>query len=79
MRVADLQNKNIVIWGTGKEGLAIAALIRGQLPSQRFTFIDNGNSTYTATKPVEIDLHGIRLGGQGAGPLRGLPSCNRTG
>ncbi|NTU50064.1 MAG: UDP-N-acetylmuramoyl-L-alanine--D-glutamate ligase [Desulfobulbaceae bacterium] len=42
MLVNDLKNKKIVIWGTGKEGQAVAGLIRSKLPDQQFTFIDEG-------------------------------------
>jgi UDP-N-acetylmuramoyl-L-alanine---L-glutamate ligase len=42
MRVEELKHKKIVIWGTGKEGLATANLIRASLPGQLFVFIDEG-------------------------------------
>lgn len=35
-----LDGKNIVIWGTGREGNAAAAFIRKSLPDARITFVD---------------------------------------
>jgi UDP-N-acetylmuramoyl-L-alanine---L-glutamate ligase len=40
MRRTDLKNKNIVIWGVGREGRAAANFIRLRLPEQAFTFVD---------------------------------------
>ena len=45
--------------GLGSDGTSVVV---DRFHAGPATFIDNGNSTYTATKPVEIDLHGIRLG-----------------
>ncbi|MDR3424679.1 MAG: UDP-N-acetylmuramoyl-L-alanine--D-glutamate ligase [Alphaproteobacteria bacterium] len=40
MRISDLENKKIVIWGVGREGRAAAGFIRRRFPDQKFTFID---------------------------------------
>ncbi len=40
MRVADLKNKKIVIWGLGREGKAAGEFIRKQLPMQKLVFVD---------------------------------------
>jgi len=40
MRAADLKNKNIVIWGLGREGKAAAEFIHKQLPGQFLVFVD---------------------------------------
>jgi len=42
MRALDLINKKVVIWGTGREGVAAFHFVRGFLPSQQLTFIDEG-------------------------------------
>ena len=42
MRIADLKDKKIVIWGVGREGKAVATLIRQQHPDQALTFVDEG-------------------------------------
>jgi UDP-N-acetylmuramoylalanine--D-glutamate ligase len=42
MRINDLENKKIVLWGTGKEGLAAAHLIGARFPGQDFSFVDEG-------------------------------------
>lgn len=44
MNIHDLKNKNVVIWGVGREALAAAALIRKFLPEQAFTFIDENKN-----------------------------------
>jgi UDP-N-acetylmuramoyl-L-alanine---L-glutamate ligase len=52
MRRADLKDKNIVIWGVGREGKAAAEYVRRQLPEQTFTFVDedpNADMTFLAT------------------------------
>lgn len=40
MTIDDLKNKNIVIWGTGREALSAANLLQKYLPEQNFTFVD---------------------------------------
>ncbi|MDD4616582.1 MAG: UDP-N-acetylmuramoyl-L-alanine--D-glutamate ligase [Alphaproteobacteria bacterium] len=49
MRVDDLKGKKIVIWGTGKEGQASAALILDRLPNQPFVFVDEGEGPEIVT------------------------------
>ena len=44
MKIADLAHKNVVIWGTGREGQAAAALLRGQLPDLPLTFVDENDA-----------------------------------
>ena len=41
MTLADLAGRRIVLWGTGREAMAAAALIRRHLPDQAMTFIDD--------------------------------------
>lgn len=40
MNIADLDGKNIVIWGTGREGKAAEAFIRSRLPTAAISFVD---------------------------------------
>jgi UDP-N-acetylmuramoylalanine--D-glutamate ligase len=47
MRVAELRDKNLVIWGTGKEGLASAELVHKHFPEKDFTFVDEGPGAST--------------------------------
>jgi len=50
MKISDLKNKKIVIWGAGREGLAAAAFIRSHLSEQKIIFVDEGdtkNAEYT--------------------------------
>lgn len=39
MRVRDLDGKKVIIWGTGREGVAAARFIRRHLPAQKITFV----------------------------------------
>jgi len=50
MRVDDLQNKKVVIWGTGKEGVATATWIVSTFPEQPFCFVDDGDG------PEDIEI-----------------------
>ncbi len=52
----NLHGKNIVIWGTGREGNAAAAFIRGQLPDAQITFVDEakGGDIAPALKGADI-------------------------
>ncbi len=52
MRVDELNDKNTVIWGTGKEGHAAAALVRQRFPTHPLTFVDEGDG------PDSIDVLG---------------------
>jgi UDP-N-acetylmuramoylalanine--D-glutamate ligase len=45
MRAADLKDKNIVIWGTGREGKAAAAFLRKTLPNAPFIFVDEAQGS----------------------------------
>ena len=56
MHVLDLKDKNIVIWGTGREGLATLHFIRRFLPFQPVTFIDEsvGPSTVSGTDALVV-------------------------
>lgn len=47
MRVRDLNGRNVVIWGTGREGRAAAAFLRKGLPSVSLTFIDESDGPGT--------------------------------
>lgn len=44
MKIADLADKNVVIWGTGREGQAAAALLRDRLPDLPLTFVDENGA-----------------------------------
>jgi len=48
MRVTDLKNKNIVIWGLGCEGKATAGFIRLHFPNQALTFVDEDPDSVTS-------------------------------
>lgn len=43
MNIADLKDKNIVIWGTGREGKAAEAFIRSRLPTAAISFVDEAS------------------------------------
>lgn len=42
MRAADLKDKRVVIWGTGREGAAVAEFVRHFLPGRELVFVDEG-------------------------------------
>lgn len=44
MKIADLAHKNVVIWGTGREGQAAAALLHARLPELPLTFVDENDA-----------------------------------
>lgn len=44
MRTLDLNNKKVVIWGTGREGVAAYHYIRQFLPTLPLTFVDEGTT-----------------------------------
>jgi UDP-N-acetylmuramoyl-L-alanine---L-glutamate ligase len=46
MRARELGGKKIVIWGTGREGLAVANFIRSFLPDQPLLFVDEASSEH---------------------------------
>lgn len=43
MNIAALEGKNIVIWGTGREGRAAEEFIRARLPTAAITFVDEAS------------------------------------
>ena len=43
MNIADLDKKNIVIWGKGREGKAAEEFIRSRLPTAAITFVDEAS------------------------------------
>lgn len=46
MNLSDIKNKNIVIWGAGREGLAAATFIHAKLPKQEIIFVDEGHAIH---------------------------------
>ncbi len=56
MLIKNLHGKNIVIWGTGREGNAAADFIRAQLPDAAITFVDeaSGGDIAGALKAADI-------------------------
>lgn len=40
MRAADLKSKQVVIWGTGREGVAVAEFVHHFLPDKELVFVD---------------------------------------
>lgn len=54
MRACDLAGKNVVIWGTGREGRAAAELLQKQNPKPSITFVDE------AKNPEEHNFPAVR-------------------
>lgn len=52
MRIADLANKRVVIWGTGREGTAAAHFIRRLLPDLPLVFVDESPLAAAMQPPV---------------------------
>lgn len=46
MQPHDVKGKRVVIWGTGREGLAAAALIRDYIPEQSIVFVDEARAEH---------------------------------
>ena len=42
MKIDDLKDRNVVIWGAGREGLAAAAMIHAKNPEQKIVIVDEG-------------------------------------
>ena len=61
MRALDLKDKRVVIWGTGREGIASLHFIQKFLPDQRVVFIDEsaGPDTIENNIPVIHDAPSI--------------------
>jgi UDP-N-acetylmuramoylalanine--D-glutamate ligase len=56
MKVSDLKGQRIVIWGTGREGMAAADYIRKTLPDADISFVDEASGKDIAPALKEADV-----------------------
>ncbi|MCB1537719.1 MAG: UDP-N-acetylmuramoyl-L-alanine--D-glutamate ligase [Rhodospirillales bacterium] len=56
MKAEALSGKNVVIWGTGREGMAAAAFIRARAKDARITFVDEATGGNIAPALAQADV-----------------------
>lgn len=56
MKIADLENRSVAIWGSGKEGLSIARAIVSLFPKKELTILSEGRSKWSEEAQFEQSL-----------------------